>query len=397
LKRLVIWSMLVACILMVAAPYQASAANEKVKIVVNDEVLNLDVSPYIKESRVLVPVRGVFENLGLKVDWNQASKTATIKSNEATIQMKLGKKVVQVNGKTTKIDSAVSIKKNRLFIPIRFVVENSGADVKWNQADKTVYVTSEPTDEVTDKTKAFLSKLAQTDLNSYSADMKIEQTMSYLGEKMSMDMNLNMDMVLDPLGLYQSMSMTLEELSGEQLSTESYLTKDGYFVYESTSDQWVKYDDEMANELTSLSDFQMDPTAQFELMQRYYEDVKIIENEDTYELHTSLSGDGFQDLLGEILNLSGLGIEEDIFANFDISINKMNIVSILDKETLYPVSDSMESDMSIVVDGEEMNIVQKAENTYSNVNKLEKITIPQEVIDEAVPFEELYPEVESEM
>src|SRR5690606_3906336 len=143
------------------------------------------------------------------------------------------------------------------------------------------------------------------------------------------------------------------------LTMESYLTKDGYFSYDSMSDQWVKYDDEMADELTGLSDLQMDPTAQFELIKKYYQDVKVIEKEDTYELHASLSGSGFQGLLEEVLNLSELGLEEDLLAGFDIKIKKMDIVSVLDKDTLYPISDTMESDMTIVMDGDEMQIIQK--------------------------------------
>ncbi|MBT2687391.1 copper amine oxidase N-terminal domain-containing protein [Bacillus sp. ISL-47] len=388
MKRSAIWSIVIACILLVVSPFQAAAASPKVKIVVNDEALKLDVDPYMKDNRVLVPVRGVFENIGLNVNWNASTKTATIKNEETSINMKLGKKDVQVNGKTVKVDSAVAMKNNRLFIPIRFVIENSGAQVNWNQAQKTVYVTS----GLSPAAKAFLSKLSQVEMNSFTADMKVQQSMTYLGEKMTMDMDMKMDMVLDPIGLYQFMSMTMKEFGEENVTTESYLTKDGYYSFDPMFNKWVKYDDEMAKEMLSLSDYQMSPTERFELIQRYYKNVKIIENAGTYELHASLSGKGFQDLIDEMLNLSGLGVEEDIFNGMEIIINKMNIVSIIDKKTLYPISDTMDSDMTISAEGEKMNIKQKANNTYSNVNKLEKITIPQHVIDTAVPFEELYGE-----
>ncbi|MFJ5623510.1 DUF6612 family protein [Peribacillus loiseleuriae] len=392
MKRVVVWTLLVACIFMLISPFQASAASQKVKVVVNGEVLKLDAAPYMKDNRVLVPIRGVFEKLGLKVNWNQSAKTATIKSDDTAIIMTLGKKEVQVNGKTTKIDTAVSIKENRLFIPVRFVIENSGANVKWSQADQTVHITTNSAKEAA--IKAFLSKVAQTKINSLSTNMKIKQSMNFSGEKINADMNLDMDMVLDPLGIYQVMSMAIDELGDEKITTKSYLTKDGFYVHDSANDQWVKYDDQMVNELLKLSDYQMNPNAQFEIMQRYYKDVKVIEKNNTYELHTSLSGDGFQELLAEILNLSGLGIGEDLFAGIEMSIKKMEMVTILDKKNLYPLSGSMESDMTMTVDGEKMNIVQEVEYSYSNINKLKAITIPQEVIDKAVPFKEMYPELE---
>lgn len=394
MKRLALWTMIMACFVMLFSPLQAFAASSKVKVVVDDEVLNLDVAPYIKDNRVLVPVRGVFEGLGLSVKWKQSTKTATITDGTTTIEMKLGQKTVKVNGKAIKIDTTVSIKNNRVFIPIRFVTENTDGNVKWNQAKKTVYITTSTLDK---ETKEFLSKVtqAQAEMKSFSANMKIKQAMNIGGEKITADMVLDMDAVLDPFGIYQSMKMSMEGPEGVDLTTQSYMTKDGYYVYESTSNQWIKYDDEMLGDIEELTGNQLDPKAQIELMEKFYKGVKIVENDKTYELRMSISGNGFQELLDEILSLTDLGLEEDIFAGMDMNINKMNIVTILDKETLYPLSGTMDSDISMEIEGEKMSIAQQAAYTYSNINKLSEIKIPQEVIDTAVPFEEVYGDFET--
>jgi hypothetical protein len=392
LKRLALWTMIMACFVMLFSPLQAFAASSKVQVVVDDEVLKLDVAPYIKDNRVLVPVRSVFEELGLLVKWKQSTKTATITDGVTTIEMKLGQKTVKVNGKATKIDTAVSIKDNRVFIPLRFVTENTDGDVKWNQAKKTVYISTSALDK---ETKEFLSKVAQAqvEMNSFSANMKIKQAMDIGGEKITTDMVIDMDAVLDPIGIYQSMKMAMEGPEGEELSTQSYMTKDGYYVYE--SNQWIKYDEEMLGDLEDLTQNQLDPNVQIELMEKFYKGVKIVENDKTYELRMSVSGNGFQELLDEILNLSDLGLEEDILAGIDMKIDKMYIVTVLDKETLYPLSGTMDSDITIGIEGEKMSISQQAEYTYSNINKLSEIKIPQEVIDSAVPFEEVYGDLET--
>ncbi|WP_207634156.1 DUF6612 family protein, partial [Halalkalibacter urbisdiaboli] len=183
----------------------------------------------------------------------------------------------------------------------------------------------------------------------------------------------------------------------EGMTTETYLTKDGFFVFDSSLGKWIKYDDEMYEEIVGLSNQQLDPTAQFELMTKYYESVVVLENDDTYELHMSISGDGFQDLLSEMLGMPGLGLEgEDLFGESNIDVKKMEIVSVLDKETLFPVAESLDSVMSITVEGETVEISQKGEFSYSNHNELEEIVIPQDIIDEAISMEEALAEFEAE-
>ncbi|MFC4402945.1 DUF6612 family protein [Gracilibacillus xinjiangensis] len=398
MKRLVISMMLAACLFMVVSPFQALAGEKEVTVVFNNEEVDFEVAPFIQEDRVLVPVRNIFEKLGLEITWNAKTKTATLVKDETTMEMTIDATSVVLNGETVKIDAPLSIKNARMFVPLSFVGENAGADVAWDHESKTVTITAEE-DEIDAATKAFLEKLLEVELNSFSADMKLDQTMTMMGEEISMNMDIQMDAVLDPFGMYQAMSMSMEQL-GETIKTESYMTEQGYYEYDSFSDQWVKYEDELAEEFANLGDFQLDPTAQFELMKRFYDKVEVVENDDTYELHISVSGDGFEDLLNEILSLPELGLGEntedleEMFGELDITINQMDIVSVLDKETLYPVSDKMNTDMVISVEGEEIKIVQSMENTYSNVNEIEKITIPQEVIDNAIPFEEAYGDFE---
>ena len=74
----------------------------------------------------------------------------------------------------------------------------------------------------------------------------------------------------------------------------------------------------------------------------------------------------------------------------DIKINKMSIVTTLDKETLFPVADKMHSDMTIGIEGEEMRMVEKMKSSYSNYNKLTEIVVPKEVIDSAISFDEYW-------
>lgn len=392
MKRIAIWTMLAVCLFMVTVPVQA-APQTAVDIVIDGEevILPDPSSAFLENNRTFVPVRGVFAHLGLDVEWDQSSQTATISGEDVTIDMKLGESQVRVNGQATAIDSPVMMKESRLFIPLRFVVEQAGFEVKWNQSERTVYLeTPSPGEEITD-TAAFLEELIAVgqQLTSYSAEVDIEQAMSMAGENIEMDMRMQMDMIADPLSFYQHMTMEMEEL-GEEVRSEAYFTEEGFYSYDSMFDQWIKYDDEMYESLIGLSQTQLDPVAQFELMEKYIEDLKVYEQEDTYEMRFNVSGEGFQELLELILNMSELGLDEELLEdlNLDIHINEMSIVTTLDKETLYPLSEQMKSDLTIAVEGEEIAISQKAHSTYSGFNSISEINIPQEVIDSAITFEE---------
>ncbi|KAB8129189.1 copper amine oxidase N-terminal domain-containing protein [Gracilibacillus oryzae] len=404
MKRLVISMMLAACLFMAVSPFQALAAEKEVSVVIDGETVDFkDVDPYIAQDRVLVPVRGVFENLGLEITWNAETETATLVKDDVTMEMTIDATSVLVNGEVVQIDAPLSVENARMFVPLSFVMENVGADVAWDHENKVVTITTgETSNELDAEAKELLAKISEVPMDSFSADMKLDQTMTMFGEEISMNMDIQMDSVLDPFGTHQALTLSMKEL-GEDLSLETYMTEDGYYEYDSTTDQWITYGEELTGDLSELSDlsnYQLDPAAQLELMERFYEDVKVVENEDTYELYISVSGDGFKDLLNEILSMPELGLGQELegmeeaLEQLNIQINKLEIVTVYDKETLYPVSDKMETDMVISMEGEEISIVQNMENTYSNVNAIDEITIPQEVIDSAVPFEEVYGDLE---
>ena len=115
---------------------------KKVQVFVDSKELKFDQSPIIKNGRVLVPVRGIYEALGAEVQWNQKEKSikATTK-DKRTIELTIGSKQATINniGIMT-LDEGAQIVNNRTMVPVRFVSQSMGADVEWEQASKTVKV-----------------------------------------------------------------------------------------------------------------------------------------------------------------------------------------------------------------------------------------------------------------
>ncbi len=90
---------------------------------------------YIKDSRTLVPVRFVSEKLGHKVKWDGKNRVVTI---DDRIKLKEGEKIIEVDGKKLEMDSALTINNSRSYLPLRFVSEALGYEVKWDKDTRTV-------------------------------------------------------------------------------------------------------------------------------------------------------------------------------------------------------------------------------------------------------------------
>ena len=96
--------------------------------------------PIIRDSRTLVPVRAVIEAMGGTVEWDQASKTATLILGGNKICLTVGSTDAYLNGELKHIDTAPIIENDRTMFPIRFIAESFGFDVVWNEEEKTVTI-----------------------------------------------------------------------------------------------------------------------------------------------------------------------------------------------------------------------------------------------------------------
>lgn len=101
---------------------------------VDNEAVIYDAAPVIRNDRTLVPIRIVTETLGGKVDWNGATKEVTLNIDGKEIKMTIGKTLEKYGVAPVIIDG-------RTFVPVRFVADELGATVAWDDATKTVTIT----------------------------------------------------------------------------------------------------------------------------------------------------------------------------------------------------------------------------------------------------------------
>ncbi|MEF2969099.1 copper amine oxidase N-terminal domain-containing protein [Paenibacillus sp. M1] len=81
------------------------------------------VQPIVRDGRTLVPLRFISEGFGAKVEFNAKNQSITIKYDNNTISLKIGKKALSVDGKSIKMDVAANVYNNTTYIPLRYIGE----------------------------------------------------------------------------------------------------------------------------------------------------------------------------------------------------------------------------------------------------------------------------------
>ncbi|MFE8696457.1 stalk domain-containing protein [Cytobacillus sp. FJAT-53684] len=97
----------------------------------------------IHNGSTMIPVRGVFQSMGAQVDWDQSTKKITIKKSEFQTELQVNSKQATVNGNMQTLDVAPFIQNGVTFLPLRFIAESIGAEVKWNQSTRIAEINYE--------------------------------------------------------------------------------------------------------------------------------------------------------------------------------------------------------------------------------------------------------------
>lgn len=120
----------------------AFADSTSIKVFVDSTQLEFDAQPFISSGRVLVPFRAIIEALGSRVEWDGTTRTVTASKGDKIIIIQIGSKIASVDGNNIAIDVPATIIEGRSFVPLRFISESLGAEVKWDGSTKTVNIKS---------------------------------------------------------------------------------------------------------------------------------------------------------------------------------------------------------------------------------------------------------------
>lgn len=131
-------------IMLIILSTAAIAKEEPIKIFVKKRIIPSDQAPIIKNSRVLVPIRVIAEQLGAWVTYDSGERRVSISLDEISITLVIGESEIWYSDKEkagpVAIDVPAMIKNGRTMVPLRAVAELFDMNVEWDERKRAVYL-----------------------------------------------------------------------------------------------------------------------------------------------------------------------------------------------------------------------------------------------------------------
>lgn len=266
---------------------------------------------------------------------------------------------------------------------------NDGASSETGNGDRNGNEKENPKEEPREEVKVndiILKAIEATEsLTSYTFEFDMEQKMDMIENEMIMKGKTVMDVVLNPLSIYQKMDMTIT-INGESrdMGTESYFTPEGIYTSDSISNVWIKLPDELWDSSIQSSGTQKGIEDQLKLLNEFMDSITMEQESSHYEL--TIKGNDVS--FAKLVNTLALSNVDDETFNLvgNMTIEQFEYIMHFDKTNFYPIKNEIKSVLTFSGDGDSTTFYQTLTGTYSNHNKFDKIEIPDEVINNVVEF-----------
>lgn len=95
---------------------------------------NTNVVPVIVSDRTFVPLRFISENFGAEVGYNESDRSITVTSDGKTAVLQVDSNLMSVGDEKVTLDAAPFINSDRTLVPVRAVSEAIGKSVAWHRS-----------------------------------------------------------------------------------------------------------------------------------------------------------------------------------------------------------------------------------------------------------------------
>ncbi len=127
----------VAVIAVCFSNVSAEAADD-IKVYLNNEHMTFEVAPYMKNDRVMVPMRDIFERLDSVVSWDVNTQSVTAEKDGLTVILGIGMDTMYVGGVPIYLEAVPELTNDKTFVPLRAVSEALDCAVDWDGTKKRV-------------------------------------------------------------------------------------------------------------------------------------------------------------------------------------------------------------------------------------------------------------------
>lgn len=226
---------------------------------------------------------------------------------------------------------------------------------------------------------------ASEEVESMTMTMKTAQEMDMPEAGINFDstMDATIEMIEDPLAMYQKLDMGMEE---GNMSIEMYLVEDGLFMYEPQADQWMKLPKEEMGDLEEIMEMTKSSEVDLDEFAQYKDEFELVEEDDQYILRMKGAGETFEKMIQDQVEETGIleDADESAQALKDMTINEVDYELFIDKETFQTKAYNMYMDIDMEVEGQTMKMKQDIQVEVDEINNIDEIVVPDEVKENAV-------------
>lgn len=137
LAVLLVISLIIPLCTVSSPPAQAASG---IQVVVNGTTLYSDVPPMIVSGRTFVPMSPIFTALDAQVSWDPVYQEISGRRGTDVIVLQIGNPLVTINGEVKEMDVAPFIKSGRTMVPAAFIALALGENVDWDAVNRIVYI-----------------------------------------------------------------------------------------------------------------------------------------------------------------------------------------------------------------------------------------------------------------
>lgn len=127
------------------ASFAEGNSEDAIQLIVDGMNITELSSPVIENDRMLVPIRFVSEEVGAEVDWDDVNRMVSVEKDNRSMHLWIGSRLVEYNnGEIYKLsDVAPKIINDRTYVPLRVVSNALEIGIRWDESTRTVYVDSD--------------------------------------------------------------------------------------------------------------------------------------------------------------------------------------------------------------------------------------------------------------
>ncbi|MFE4573298.1 copper amine oxidase N-terminal domain-containing protein [Paenibacillus chitinolyticus] len=122
-------------------PFKLEFTLNSIKALMDGSITELPAAPVLVNDTTMLPLRFIGESFGAEVKWENDSRKAILTTSEKVILLHVGEPTATINGIVTELEQSPVIVNDTTLVPLRFIAESLNRTVTYDHDTKIISIT----------------------------------------------------------------------------------------------------------------------------------------------------------------------------------------------------------------------------------------------------------------